>query len=156
MRGMLRREKGLNLRRVDPSMTAPEASLAALAAPLRLLADPTRLRILECLMGGVQCNCNLKEALGLPMNLISHHLKVLKESGLVRAERDPADSRWVYYEIEAKALDSLRRALWAALDPRRVRPRTTDCGPRRCRPGGKGYCSPGLAAGSQKTERSAP
>lgn len=109
--------------------------LSDLVEAFRLLADPTRLRIFECLMGGLQCNCNIKARLGLPMNLISHHLKVLKDAGLVRAERDPDDARWIYYEIDPRTLESLRTALWTALDPARLKPRGPSCGP----PGG---CQP--------------
>jgi ArsR family transcriptional regulator len=117
--------------------TPSGTSLVLLAEPLRLLADPTRLRILECLMGGLQCNCTIKESLGLPMNLISHHLKLLKEAGLVRAERDPSDARWIYYEIDPQALASLRDALFAALAPSRLRPRADHCGPPACCPPSK-------------------
>jgi ArsR family transcriptional regulator len=117
--------------------TPSGTSLVLLAEPLRLLADPTRLRILECLMGGLQCNCTIRESLGLPMNLISHHLKLLKEAGLVRAERDPSDARWIYYEIDPQALASLCEALSAALAPSRLRPRADHCGPPACCPPSK-------------------
>lgn len=113
----------------------PEApDLPSLVAFLRLLADPTRLQIVESLLDGVQCNCEIKAMLGLPMNLISHHLKILKEAGLVRAERDPNDARWIYYEIDPEALEALRKSLFLALDPRRIRPRKDRCGPSRCCP----------------------
>lgn len=123
--------------RRDLPRIGQEASLLSLAAPLRLLGDSTRLRILECLMGGLQCNCTIKESLGLPMNLISHHLRLLKEAGLVRAERDPSDARWIYYEIDPEALASLRGALFAALDPALLRPRADHCGPPACCPPSK-------------------
>ncbi len=119
-------------RRASRALRAQD--LPSLAAPLRLLAAPTRLRILECLMDGLQCNCNIKESLGLPMNLISHHLKLLKEAGLVRAERDPSDARWIYYEIDPEALASIREALFAALDPGRLHRRVDRCGPPGCCP----------------------
>ncbi len=128
----------MTTRRPNSTTTAPtEPSLPCLAEAFRLLADPTRLRILECLMGGLQCNCNIKEMLGLPMNLISHHLKILKEAGFLRAERDPSDARWIYYEIEPEALASLRDALWAAFDPGRLKPRGEKCGPPACCPPAK-------------------
>ena len=56
------------------------ASAASLAAQLKVLADPSRLAILALCMSGQQCNCNLGERLGLSMNLVSHHLKVLRDS----------------------------------------------------------------------------
>jgi ArsR family transcriptional regulator len=113
------------------SGTAPN-SFEALGGPLGLLANPTRLRILESLMDGVQCNCNLKDTLRLPMNLISHHLRILKNTGLVRAERDPNDARWIYYEIVPDRLAALRDQVCSTMDPARLRPRRPACGPPRC------------------------
>ena len=121
----------------DQAKAVKMVSLLSLAATLRVLADPTRLKILESLLGGLQCNCTIKESLGLPMNLISHHLKLLKEAGLVRAERDPSDARWIYYEIDPQAMAALRDSLFAALDPSRVRPRADHCGPPGCCPPAK-------------------
>lgn len=98
---------------------------------LKLLADPTRLRIFDLLMQGVQCNCELGGALGLSPNLISHHLGVLRRAGLVTVERDASDARWVYYAIDRDALGDLRAALGGLLDPGRIQARQPQCGPRR-------------------------
>ncbi len=97
---------------------------------LKVMSDPTRLAIFDLLMQGVQCNCELGDKLDLPMNLISHHLKVLKEAGLVDAERDPIDARWIYYSINQPALNRLREQLSAFLDPQRIQPRLLSCGPQ--------------------------
>jgi ArsR family transcriptional regulator len=64
------------------------------------------------------------------MNLISHHLKILRETGLVNVERDPFDARWVYYSVIPKKLAELRGQLSAFLDPERIQPRLPTCGPR--------------------------
>ena len=120
-------------RTAEPAECEPP-SLVELAGSLRVLADPTRLQILESLLDGVQCNCNIKEILGLPMNLISHHLKILREAGFVHAQRDPDDARWIYYQIEPEALETLRNALSIALDPARLKPRGETCGPPACCP----------------------
>ncbi len=101
-----------------------------LAAALRMLGDPTRLAIFDLLMQGVQCNCEVGDRLGLPMNLISHHLKVLRDAGLVNAERDPVDARWVYYSIKQSTLNQLRDQMSAFLDPSRIQPRLPSCGPQ--------------------------
>lgn len=101
-----------------------------LAGWLKVLSDPTRLMIFDALMQGVQCNCDLGERLGLSMNLVSHHLKVLRRAGLLQAERDPLDARWVYYSVDAEALEKLRTWLTAFLDPARIQPRLPICGPR--------------------------
>ena len=105
--------------------TATEVS-----AILRALSDPTRLAILDLLMQGVQCNCELGEQLHLPMNLISHHIRVLREAGLITSRRDPNDARWVYYSIDKGALGRVREQLAAFLDPQRIQPRLPTCGPR--------------------------
>ena len=104
--------------------------LLALADDLKVLADPTRLAILDLLMEGVQCNCYLGDRLGLTMNLISHHLKVLREAGLVKVERDPLDARWVYYSVNQEKVIELREQVSAFLDPQRIQPRLPTCGPQ--------------------------
>ena len=106
------------------------ADLTKLADHLKLLADPTRLAILDLLMEGVQCNRNLGDRLGLPMNLISHHLKLLREVGFVNVERDPLDARWIYYSVNPETLIELRKQLSAFLDPERIQPRQALCGPQ--------------------------
>jgi len=109
---------------------AKTPSAADLADTLKVLSDPTRLMIFDVLMQGVQCNCEIGDQLKLPMNLISHHLKVLRDAGLVAAERDAMDARWVYYSINQRTLAKLRAQLSAFLDPRRIRARRPTCGPR--------------------------
>jgi ArsR family transcriptional regulator len=101
----------------------------ALAATLKVLADPTRLRIFNLLMEGVQCNCELGDRLAIAPNLISHHLSVLRRAGLIQAERDAGDPRWVYYSIHRPALDALNAAFGAFFDPARIQPRHPACGP---------------------------
>ena len=100
-----------------------------MAELLRVVAEPKRLLILDLLMQGVQCNCELGEALGLAPNLISHHLSVLRKAGLVDMERDALDTRWVYYSINRVALDELNAAWDAFFDPARIQPRRPSCGP---------------------------
>jgi ArsR family transcriptional regulator len=108
----------------------PRAETRELAETLKVLSDPNRLMILDLLMQGVQCNCEIGDKLQLPMNLISHHLKVLRDAGLVNAERDPVDARWIYYSINPRVLGELRAQLDKFLDPGRIQPRLPTCGPR--------------------------
>jgi ArsR family transcriptional regulator len=108
----------------------PSANLPILADCLKVLADPTRLAVLDLLMQGLQCNCFLGDQLGLTMNLISHHLKVLREANLVDVEHDPLDARWMYYSVNQKELAELREQLSAFLDPQRIQPRLPTCGPQ--------------------------
>src|SRR5512138_1431783 len=113
----------------QPAIASP-VNLETLANRLKVLAEPNRLLIFHLLMEGVQCNCELGDFLQMPPNLISHHLSKLRAAGLVDAERDPVDSRWVYYSINRAALDELNAAFGAFFDPARIKPRRTTCGPR--------------------------
>jgi ArsR family transcriptional regulator, arsenate/arsenite/antimonite-responsive transcriptional repressor len=108
----------------------PPVDLQALAAQLKVLAEPKRLLILHLLMEGVQCNCELGEALDMPPNLISHHLRTLREAGLITAERDLLDARWIYYSINRPALENLNRVFGVFFDPARIKPRRPVCGPQ--------------------------
>jgi ArsR family transcriptional regulator len=103
----------------------PEEILAVLKA----LADPNRLRIFDVLMQGDSCNCELNEKLGLPSNLLSHHLRVLREAGLVDSRRDAVDGRWIYYSVNRKTASRWRAWFGEFLDPARIRERGVLCGP---------------------------
>lgn len=112
---------------IDPSTTH-----ADLLQTLKALADPTRLAILDLLMEGVQCNCEIAERLDLSLSLISHHMRSLRQAGLVEFEKDPLDARWVYYRVVPAALLDFRAALEHLLDVERIQPRQPSCGPRQC------------------------
>ena len=108
----------------------PPTNLQALADRLKVIAEPTRLLILHLLMEGVQCNCELGDALQMPPNLTSHHLSILRKAGLVNVERDAVDARWVYYSINRPALDELNETFGIFFDPDRIKPRRPTCGPQ--------------------------
>jgi ArsR family transcriptional regulator len=103
-----------------------------LARVLKALADPSRLCIFNMLMEGVQCSCEIAERLGFSLSLISHHLRVLREVGLVSSERDTQDARWIYYSIDRERLAQLEVAMKHLLDVNRIQPRVPSCGPRGC------------------------
>jgi ArsR family transcriptional regulator len=106
------------------------AELEALAHRLKVLADPNRLRIVHLLMEGVHCNCELGETLDMAPNLISHHLRVLRQAGLVDTQRDVLDARWVYYSLNRTALAELNTVFGEFFDPMRIKPRRPTCGPQ--------------------------
>jgi ArsR family transcriptional regulator, arsenate/arsenite/antimonite-responsive transcriptional repressor len=113
-----------------PVLGQPFVDLSVAAADfLRLLADPTRRRIFLLLMGGDVCNCEMAGQLGLAQNLISHHLRQLREAGLVTARRDERDQRWIYYAVDRDALRRIQREIGTLFDPDRVGARVPDCGP---------------------------
>jgi len=105
-------------------------NLETLARWLKALSEPKRLLLLDRIIQGVQCNCELGDELDMAPNLISHHISVLREVGLVDAERDPFDARWVYYSINRTALDQLNSAFADFFAPERIQPRRLTCGPQ--------------------------
>lgn len=74
----------------------------------KALGDPIRLRILQVLTEGDRCVCEIQERVGVAANLLSHHLKVLREAGLVTSDRR---GRWIHYRIDPDGLDAAARAL---------------------------------------------
>jgi ArsR family transcriptional regulator len=113
-------------------LTATPADLETLSVWLKALAEPRRLQILNLIIEGVQCNCELSQRLDLAPNLISHHLSVLRQAGLVEVERDASDARWIYFSINRTAFDALNATFGAFFDPARIQPRHPSC----CPPGG--------------------
>ena len=77
-----------------------------LTGQLAALADPVRLRIVGVLAGGGRCVCDLQERVPVAANLLSYHLRVLREAGLVTATRR---GRWVDYRLDGDGF----AALWA-------------------------------------------
>ncbi len=111
------------------AINLPPTNLQLLADQLKVLAEPKRLLIFHLLMEGVQCNCELGDNLDIAPNLISHHLRVLRQAGLIDTERDAIDSRWIYYSVNLPALQELNRAFGLFFDPQRIQPRRLTCGP---------------------------
>jgi ArsR family transcriptional regulator len=87
------------------------ADAAQLAAALKVLADPARLRLLSLIQAqpdGEACVCHLTEPLGLSQPTVSHHLKVLLGAGLV--EREQRGS-WAFFRVKPKPIAALRDLL---------------------------------------------
>ena len=112
-----------------------EQSFEDLTSALKVLADPNRLRVFEALMRGASCNGWLTEELDLPANLLSHHLKVLRDAGLVQDRRDAVDGRWIYYQVDLSALATLHQWLGHFFDPAAVQLQPRMCGPEGSPPG---------------------
>ncbi len=82
-----------------------------LAAALRVIADPARLRLLSLIQaqpGNEACVCHLTGPLGLSQPTVSHHLKVLLRAGLV--EREQRGS-WAFFRVREEPLAALRALL---------------------------------------------
>lgn len=88
--------------------TAVELFELAGADLLAVAADPVRWRLLTVLSGGTRCVCELQPAAGVSAPALSHHLRVLREAGLVVAARR---GRWIDYTLRPDAIGRLRDAL---------------------------------------------
>jgi ArsR family transcriptional regulator, arsenate/arsenite/antimonite-responsive transcriptional repressor len=89
----------------------------SLAARFKALADPTRVAIVNRLAGENEvCVCVFVEELGLSQPTISHHLRILREAGLVEATRR---GTWAFYRLVPEAVAELAQALAGDAKPRR-------------------------------------
>lgn len=70
------------------------------------MADPLRWRILELLRAEELCVCHLVEMLDAPQSLVSHHLRTLREAGLVESERF---RYWTYYRLRPEGFRAVAR-----------------------------------------------
>src|SRR4029079_16668379 len=89
----------------------PAKDAEELARALKVLADPARLRLLSLIQSqpdGEACVCHLTEPLGLSQPTVSHHLKVLRDAGLL--EREQRGS-WAYFRVRDEQLGALRELL---------------------------------------------
>lgn len=93
------------------SVRALTPELAGQLAPMfKALGDPVRLRLLSLIASTTEaCVCDLTDAFDLSGPTISHHLRVLRETGLVDCER----GTWVYYWVRPAALNQLSGLLQA-------------------------------------------
>jgi len=92
----------------DP-LTADQA--VDLSRLFKAMADPVRLRLLSMIashVGGEACVCDLADSFDLTGPTISHHLKVLRESGLITGDRR---GTWVYYRVHPEVLARLSAVL---------------------------------------------
>ena len=69
------------------------------------LSDPIRINILELMMDGEICVCDIVNVTGLSQSKISYHIKILKDSGLIT---DRQEGRWVYYKLDLEILSDIQ------------------------------------------------
>ena len=114
------KKEGDNLRNFD---------IEELTQLLKVLSEPNRLSLLEKIIEGVQCNCELGKSLAIAPNLVSHHLTVLCGSGIVEARRDEIDARWIYYTINKEKFRQIKKHVTFFFDEARIKPCMSSCGP---------------------------
>ncbi len=87
---------------------ASELARAARVELLQAVADPVRWAVLEELSDTTRCVCDIRDRVPVPANLLSYHLKVLRDAGLVTASRR---GRWIDYALADDARERMRAAL---------------------------------------------
>jgi len=93
-----------------PLATAPPAPDARMLEQLKALAHPVRFRMVDLIrtVGGELCVCAFEPHFDLTQPTISHHLRVLREAGLLRSRQEGS---WVHHAIEPEAFARLRQAM---------------------------------------------
>ena len=98
---------------ITPLLNQPLSEQAAteMAKKLKALADPVRLRLFSAIAshaGGEACVCDISGGIDVSQPTVSHHLKVLRDAGLLTSERRAS---WVYYAVVPAALGELSALL---------------------------------------------
>ncbi len=95
--------------------TATTTDFDLLARAFHALSDRKRLEIVRLLTSGEQCVCELTDVVGAKQSLLSFHLKILREAGLVRSRRR---GKWMYYSLNYDTIDGMRAIIGSVADGR--------------------------------------
>jgi len=87
----------------DMGAVAVSRALHLLADLLKSVADETRLAILTMLQDGEMCVCEIMEFLSVSQPAVSHHLRILRQAGLINDRRQ---GKWIFYSLDPEALES--------------------------------------------------
>ena len=74
----------------------------------KAFCDENRLMILEMLQSGEKCACKILDAMSIVQSTLSHHMKILVESGIVSARKD---GKWTYYSLSEKGIQYSKELL---------------------------------------------
>lgn len=96
-------------------VTTVAVDLEALARGFHALADRKRLEIVRLLTNGERCVCDLTEVVGAKQSLLSFHLKILREAGLVTSRRR---GKWMYYSLNYEFIEEMRAIIGSVADGR--------------------------------------
>ena len=88
------------------------------------LSDETRLEIVERLIGGERCVCDLTDLMDAAQSRLSFHLKTLKDAGIVSDRRE---GRWVYYALNRETLDEIETLVGSLKRTDRTAARSIRC-----------------------------
>lgn len=75
------------------------------AIVFKALSDPNRLSIVDMLSCGELCACKILEKFNITQPTLSHHMKILCDSGLVKGRKE---GKWTYYSLDEEVVDDLK------------------------------------------------
>ncbi len=101
-------------RGVNTSTILEQLDAVSRSEILKAVADPIRIDILDLLSREVRCNCHFQEHLDLAPNLLSYHLRILREAGLIVGTKR---GRWVDYALTPDAAQLVAASLPKGLRP---------------------------------------
>lgn len=78
------------------------------ATMFKAFCDENRLRILQILQSGERCACNLLEEMQITQPTLSHHMKILCDSGIVTGRKE---GKWMYYSISDEGIAAVIECL---------------------------------------------
>jgi ArsR family transcriptional regulator len=81
-------------------------SVIELLAVAKVLADPTRVRVVALLRYGELCVCELVDALGISQSSLSSHLQICRQAGVLITRKE---SRWIYYSLSTRYSQLIKR-----------------------------------------------
>ena len=93
-----------------------------LAGIFKALGDENRIHILRALHAGEKCACELLEELNISQPTLSHHMKILCETGIVQSRRE---GKWMHYSICCEGVRNVWHVMQALLSPDNI---PADCG----------------------------
>jgi ArsR family transcriptional regulator len=99
---------------LDMNSTAA-TDLSQLTRSFHALADIKRLEIVALLTKGERCVCELTEVVGAKQPLLSFHLKILREAGLVKNRRR---GKWMYYSLNYETIEEMQAIIGSVTDGR--------------------------------------
>ena len=74
----------------------------------KALCDPNRLMIIDMLQSGEKCACKILEDLNISQSTLSHHMKILSESGLIKCRHE---GKWIFYSINEFGCETAKKLL---------------------------------------------
>lgn len=74
----------------------------------KAFCDENRLLILSLLKNGEQCACKLLEQLNIGQSTLSHHMKILCESGIVQSHKE---GKWMHYSLNPEGIENAKKIL---------------------------------------------